>query len=60
MLNKSNEKKRNMEKKINLKTIDSLTVGAPKRTNVATDSNNNIYIVKNMKNSLNLLKHQQL
>tara|TARA_S200000501_G_scaffold362694_1_gene392486 strand:- start:1822 stop:2106 length:285 start_codon:yes stop_codon:yes gene_type:complete len=41
-----------MEKKINLKTIDSLTVGAPKRSNVATDSNNNIYIVKNIKSRI--------
>ena len=37
-------KKRNMEKKISLKLIDPLTVGASKRSNIATDNDNNIYI----------------
>ena len=41
-----------MEKKIRLKTIDPITVGAPKRSNVATDSDNNIYIVKNIKSRI--------
>ena len=41
-----------MGKKINLKIIDSLTVGAPKRSSVATDSNNNIYILKNIKSRI--------
>ena len=38
-----------MEKKINLKTIDPITVGATKRSVVATDNDNTIYIVKNIK-----------
>ena len=37
-----------MEKKIRLKTIDPINVGAPKRSNVAMDNDNNIYIVKNI------------
>ena len=41
-----------MEKKIRLKTIDPITVGAPKRFNVATDSDDNIYIVKNIKSRI--------
>ena len=41
-----------MEKKIRLKTIDPITVGAPKRSNVATDNENNIYIVKNIKSRI--------
>ena len=41
-----------MGKKINLKLIDPLTVGAPKRSNVARDSDNNIYIVKNIKSRI--------
>mgnify|MGYP001397131283 CR=1 FL=1 len=40
-----------MEKKISLKLIDPLTVGASKRSNIATD-NNNIYIVKNIKSRI--------
>ena len=41
-----------MEKKIRLKTIDPINVGAPKRSNVAMDNNNNIYIVKNIKSRI--------
>ena len=41
-----------MEKKIRLKTIDPINVGAPKRSNVATDNDNNIYIVKNIKSRI--------
>ena len=41
-----------MEKKIRLKTIDPITVGAPKRSNVATDNDDNIYIVKNIKSRI--------
>ena len=41
-----------MEKKISLKLIDPLTVGASKRSNIATDNNNNIYIVKNIKSRI--------
>jgi glutaredoxin-related protein len=41
-----------MEKKIRLKTIDPITVGAPKRSNVAMDNDNNIYIVKNIKSRI--------
>ena len=41
-----------MEKKIRLKTVDPITVGAPKRSNVATDNDNNIYIVKNIKSRI--------
>ena len=41
-----------MEKKIRLKTIDPITVGATKRSNVATDSDDNIYIVKNIKSRI--------
>ena len=41
-----------MEKKIILKTIDPITVGAPKRSNVAMDNDNNIYIVKNIKSRI--------
>ena len=41
-----------MKKKINLKTIDPITVGVPKRSNVATDNDNNIYIVKNIKSRI--------
>ena len=41
-----------MEKKIRLKTIDPINVGAPKRSNVAMDNDNNIYIVKNIKSRI--------
>ena len=41
-----------MEKKISLKLIDPLTVGASKRSNIATDNDNNIYIVKNIKSRI--------
>ena len=41
-----------MEKKINLKKIDPLTIGAPKRSTVALDNDNNIYIVKNIKSRI--------
>ena len=41
-----------MKKKIRLKTIDPITVGAPKRFNVAMDSDDNIYIVKNIKSRI--------
>ena len=41
-----------MKKKINLKTIDPINVGAPKRSNVAMDNDNNIYIVKNIKSRI--------
>ena len=41
-----------MGKNNNLKLIDPLTVGASKRSNVATDSDNNIYIVKNIKSRI--------
>ena len=41
-----------MEKKIRLKTINPITVGAPKRSNVAMDNDNNIYIVKNIKSRI--------
>ena len=41
-----------MEKKISLKLIDPLTVGASKRFNIATDNDNNIYIVKNIKSRI--------
>ena len=41
-----------MEKKISLKLIDPLIVGASKRSNIATDNNNNIYIVKNIKSRI--------
>ena len=41
-----------MEKKISLKSIDPLTVGASKRSNIATDNDNNIYIVKNIKSRI--------
>ena len=41
-----------MGKKINLKKIDALTVGAPKRSNIATDNDKNIYIVKNIKSRI--------
>jgi len=41
-----------MEKKIRLKTIDPISVGAPKRSNVAMDNDNNIYIVKNIKSRI--------
>ena len=43
-----------MEKKIRLKTIDPINVGAPKRSNVATDNDNNIYIVKNIKSRITM------
>ena len=45
-------KKRSMEKKINLKKIDPLAVGAPKRSNIAMDNDKNIYIVKNIKSRI--------
>ena len=41
-----------MKKKINLKTIDPTTVGAPKRSNIAMDNDKNIYIVKNIKSRI--------
>ena len=41
-----------MEKKISLKLIDPLTVGASKRSNIATDNDNNIYIIKNIKSRI--------
>ena len=41
-----------MEKKISLKLIDPLTVGASKRSNIAMDNDNNIYIVKNIKSRI--------
>ena len=41
-----------MEKKINLKTINPITVGAPKGSSVAKDNDNNIYIVKNIKSRI--------
>ena len=41
-----------MKKKIRLKTIDPITVGAPKWFNVAMDSDDNIYIVKNIKSRI--------
>ena len=41
-----------MKKKIRLKTIDPITVGASKRSNIATDNDNNIYIVKNIKSRI--------
>ena len=41
-----------MGKKIRLKTIDPINVGAPKRSNVAMDNDNNIYIVKNIKSRI--------
>ena len=41
-----------MEKKIRLKTIDPINIGAPKRSNVAMDNDNNIYIVKNVKSRI--------
>ena len=41
-----------MEKKIRLKTIDPINVGAPKRSKVAMDNDNNIYIVKNIKSRI--------
>ena len=41
-----------MEKKMRLKTIDPINVGAPKRSNVAMDNDNNIYIVKNIKSRI--------
>ena len=41
-----------MGKKISLKLIDPLTVGASKRSNIATDNDNNIYIVKNIKSRI--------
>ena len=41
-----------MEKKIRLKKIDPINVGAPKRSNVAMDNDNNIYIVKNIKSRI--------
>ena len=41
-----------MGKKIRLKTIDPISVGAPKRSNVAMDNDNNIYIVKNIKSRI--------
>ena len=41
-----------MEKKIRLKKIDPISVGAPKRSNVAMDNDNNIYIVKNIKSRI--------
>ena len=41
-----------MEKKIRLKTINPISVGAPKRSNVAMDNDNNIYIVKNIKSRI--------
>ena len=41
-----------MEKKIELKIIDPITVGASKRSNVAIDSDYNIYIVKNIKSRI--------
>ena len=41
-----------MEKKIKLKIIDPITVGASKRSNVATDGDDNIYIVKNIKSRI--------
>ena len=41
-----------MEKKIRLKTINPINVGAPKRSNVAMDNDNNIYIVKNIKSRI--------
>ena len=45
-------KKRNMDRKINLKKIDPSTVGASKRSNIAIDNDNNIYIVKNIKSRI--------
>ena len=41
-----------MGKKIKLKTINPISVGAPKRSNVAMDNDNNIYIVKNIKSRI--------
>ena len=41
-----------MGKKTNLKTIDPSSVGAPQRSNIATDNDNNIYIVKNIKSRI--------
>ena len=41
-----------MERKINLKKIDPSTVGASKRSNIAIDNDNNIYIVKNIKSRI--------
>lgn len=41
-----------MGKKIRLKTINPISVGAPKRSNVAMDNDNNIYIVKNIKSRI--------
>ena len=41
-----------MEKKIKLKKINPLTIGAPKRSTVALDNDNNIYIVKNIKSRI--------
>ena len=41
-----------MEKKINLKKIDPLNIGAPKRSTVALDNDNDIYIVKNIKSRI--------
>ena len=41
-----------MERKINLKKIDPSTVGASKRSNIAIDNDNNLYIVKNIKSRI--------
>ena len=41
-----------MEKKIRLKKIDPINIGVPKRSNVAMDNDNNIYIVKNIKSRI--------
>ena len=41
-----------MDRKINLKRIDPLTVEASKRSIIAIDNDNNIYIVKNIKSRI--------
>ena len=45
-----------MSKKIILKEIDPKIVGAPSRTIIGEDSNNHIYIIKNIKSRI-IMKH---